>query len=207
MHKHHPCTRQAKTGLIGVNRREPCGATGELRAAAPDADRQVWGMMPPWWQRASVALVSHCLATTPTPTTPIQARPMTLDHSTDLTFAQADLAERLDTLDDAGLHALGFGVIAFDAQCIVRRYGAFESAASGLLPERVVGLHLFDVVAQCMNNYLVAQRFEDAAREGVALDATIDYVLTLRVRPVPVRLRLMARPAAELRFLAIERLV
>jgi photoactive yellow protein len=137
------------------------------------------------------------------PMTPVPSSDLTFD----LTFSQADLAERLDTLDDAGLHALNFGVIGFDARCIVRRYSAFESAASGLVPDRVLGLHLFDVVAQCMNNYLVAQRFEDAARDGVALDATIDYVLTLRVRPVAVQLRLLARPGAALRFLAIERQV
>jgi hypothetical protein len=53
-------------------------------------------------------------------------------------------------------------VIGFDHESIVRRYNAFESKASGLSPERVLGKHLFSSVAQCMNNYMVAQRFEDA---------------------------------------------
>ena len=57
---------------------------------------------------------------------------------------------------------------------------------------RVVGQPLFTVVAPCMNNYLVAQRFEDAAATGTVLDATIDYVLTLRMRPMKVHLRLLA---------------
>lgn len=45
-----------------------------------------------------------------------------------------------------------------------------------------------------MNNFMVAHRFEEAAENGLPLDATIDYVLTLRMRPQRVQLRLLARP-------------
>ena len=38
-----------------------------------------------------------------------------------------------------------------------------------------------------MNNYLVAQRFIDEPE----IDDTIDFVLTLRMRPTPVKLRLL----------------
>ena len=79
---------------------------------------------------------------------------------------------------------------------MVRRYNAFESKAAGLSLQRVIGNDLFTVVAPCMNNYLVAQRFEDAAEGGSRLDATIDYVLTLRMRPTKVKLRLLAQPGA-----------
>jgi photoactive yellow protein len=123
-----------------------------------------------------------------------------------LTFGQPGLIEHLDALSDAELDAVAFGVIGFDAESIVRRYGAFESRSSGLALDRVLGRPLFSVVAQCMNNYLVAQRFEDAAAAGVALDVTIDYVLTLRVRPIDVRLRLLAKPGIAMRYVLIERL-
>jgi photoactive yellow protein len=123
-----------------------------------------------------------------------------------LAFDCGHLAPLLDALDDAALDTLDFGVIGFDADGIVRRYSTVESRLAGLPPQRVVGLHLFGVVAQCMNNYLVAQRFEDAAAEGVALDATIDFVLTLRVRPVRVQLRLLAESGQALRYVAIKRL-
>ena len=56
-----------------------------------------------------------------------------------------------------------------------------------------------------MNNFLVAQRFEDAAATGDALDATIDYVLTLRMRPVKVQLRLLAEPLATMRYVLVQR--
>jgi hypothetical protein len=56
-----------------------------------------------------------------------------------------------------------------------------------------------------MNNFLVAQRFEDAAESGTALDDTIDYVLTLRMRPVKVRLRLLAEPSNPVRYVLVQR--
>jgi len=124
---------------------------------------------------------------------------LTLDHG------DPDLDLRLSELDAADLDALGFGVIGFDSGGAVRRYNRFESAAAGLSPERVLGQNLFSVVAPCMNNFMVAQRFEDAQAGGAILDETIDYVLTLRMRPVKVRLRLLARPGAALRYVLVRR--
>ncbi|RZM02443.1 MAG: phosphonate transporter [Variovorax sp.] len=120
-------------------------------------------------------------------------------------FDDPGLLRRIDAMSDAELDDLDFGVIGFDPACVVRRYSAHESKASGLSPQRVLGLSLFDEVAVCMNNYLVAQRFEDAAADGSELDATIDYVLTLRMRPVKVRLRLLAAPGITGRYVAIDR--
>ncbi len=120
-------------------------------------------------------------------------------------FDTPRLVERLDALPETALDDLDFGVIGFDAANVVRRYNAYESRAAGLSPARVLGHDLFTAVAPCMNNYLVAQRFEDAAAEGSELDATIDYVLTLRMRPVKVRLRLLAAPAADHRYVLVQR--
>lgn len=122
-----------------------------------------------------------------------------------LTFADPQLYEGLEQASDAALDALDFGVIGFDADTVVRRYNAFESRAAGLSPERVLGHAFFTVVAPCMNNFMVAQRFEDAWREGSALDDTIDYVLTLRMRPVKVRLRLLAAPGAARSYVLVHR--
>jgi photoactive yellow protein len=121
-------------------------------------------------------------------------------------FNQPDLLSVLDALDDAGLDALQFGVIGFDADGIVRRYNAAECATAGLERDRVIGHNLFTVVAQCMNNFLVSQRFEDAALSQLPLDATLDYVLTWRMRPQRVTLRLLWAPLASLRFVAVARL-
>ena len=112
---------------------------------------------------------------------------------------------RLDALDEAALDELEFGVIGIDAGGVVRRYNAFESKLAGLAPHRVLGHPLFTVVAPCMNNYLVAQRFDDAAADDTRLDATLDYVLTLRMRPIKVKLRLLASPGAPMRYLLVNR--
>ena len=122
-----------------------------------------------------------------------------------LSFTDASLLSELERLNEADLDALDFGVIGIDAEGIVRRYNAFESKAAGLSSQRVLGQPLFTVVAPCMNNFMVAQRFEDALTGGVPLDVTIDYVLTLRMRPVKVKLRLLAAPAGALRYVLVQR--
>ena len=122
-----------------------------------------------------------------------------------LTFDDPSLLTRLDPLLDSDLDELNFGVIGFDAQGVVRRYNAHELEVAGLSNSRVLGHALFTLVAPCMNNYLVAQRFEDAAAEGTELDATIDYILTLRMRPIKVRLRLLAAPGAAFRYVLVHR--
>jgi photoactive yellow protein len=102
-----------------------------------------------------------------------------------LRFDEPDLLEKLEALDPRTLDELMFGVIGFggDTDACVLRYGAFEATQSGLSPASVIGLPFFSVVAQCMNNYLVAQRFEDAKTNRTRLDVSLDYVLTLRMRP------------------------
>jgi photoactive yellow protein len=128
-----------------------------------------------------------------------------MNESILLAFNQPDIASRIDALDDAELDSLDFGVIGFDAASAVRRYNSFESKLSGLTPQRVLGSALFTDVAPCMNNFLVSQRFEDATAGGTALDATIDYVFTLRMRPAKVLLRLLAAPGLALRYVLVER--
>lgn len=121
-------------------------------------------------------------------------------------FDQVDLMPALEACSEGHLDALGFGVIGFDASGEVRRYNAVESRATGLHPEHVIGRPLFTDIAQCMNNYLVAQRFDDAAAAGEPLDATIDYLLTWRMRPTPVRMRLLHQPGIATRYVLIHRL-
>ena len=122
-----------------------------------------------------------------------------------LEFSLPQILDRLLVLDAAELDSLEFGVIGIDADTVVRDYNALEAKMAGLSKERVIGHPLFTVVAPCMNNFMVAQRLEDAAAAGVALDLTLDYVLTLRMRPVKVQLRLLAGPGAARRFVLVNR--
>lgn len=121
------------------------------------------------------------------------------------TFDQPRLIERLEQLTDSELDNLDFGVIAMDSSFLARRYNALESKMSGLARETVLGANVFTNVAPCMNNFMIAQRFEDSLASGTELDDTIDYVLTLRMRPSRVKLRLIDSPAAQLRYILIQR--
>jgi len=127
--------------------------------------------------------------------------------ATAIAFTDNDLPRWLAEASDADLDPLDFGTIGIDAAGVVCRYNRFESELAGLSPTRVLGHPLFTVVAPCMNNFLVAQRFDDALASGVLLDATIDYVLTLRMRPVKVKLRLLAIPGESIRWVLVNRRV
>ncbi|MDB5559342.1 MAG: Photoactive yellow protein [Enterovirga sp.] len=115
-------------------------------------------------------------------------------------FAASSIGD-IDGASPEALDTLPFGVIGFDTAGTVDLYSATESRMAGLSPDKVIGKHLFAVVAPCMNNYMVAQRFEDEPE----LDATIDYVLTLRMRPTPVKLRLLQSAGAKRRYLLVQR--
>jgi photoactive yellow protein len=122
-----------------------------------------------------------------------------------VSFSDVDLKDFLDACSNDDLDGLDFGVIGIDASAVVQRYNRFESKAAGLSSQRVLGQPLFTTVAPCMNNFMVAQRFEDALASGSALDATVDYVLTLRMRPVKVKLRLLATPGSASRYVLVHR--
>ena len=122
-------------------------------------------------------------------------------------FDQPEIGTALAGMAEAVLDELSFGVIGFDSDTVVCLYNTFESRHSGLSREKVIGNAFFTVVAPCMNNFLVAQRFQDVHGTGEALDETIDYVLTLRMRPVKVRLRLVAQPDCAMRYVLVYRAV
>jgi photoactive yellow protein len=108
---------------------------------------------------------------------------------------------RLEAMGSEGHDELPFGMIALKRDAVVELYNATEARQSGLAPSTVIGAPFFETVAQCMNNFMVAQRFEDEPE----LDAVIPFVLTLRMRPTRVRLRLLATAEVARRYILIER--
>lgn len=128
-----------------------------------------------------------------------------MNAATDLSFATPGLHTRLAQLQPEDLDYLDFGVIGFDDATHVCQYNRVESEAAGLTAPRVLGQPLFTNVAPCLNNFMVAQRFEDAHDDATTLDDTIDYVLTLRMRPIKVKLRLLAAPDSAVRYVLVQR--
>jgi len=125
---------------------------------------------------------------------------------TALTHDQPDLLQALLALDAPDWDRLRFGVIGFDVQSHrVNVYNAEEARQAELSPTDVLGLNAFTELAQCMNNYLVAQRFIEARDAGVALDGRLDYVLTWRMRPTPVALRMLWQPGCDTAYLVLQR--
>ena len=130
-----------------------------------------------------------------------------MNTASTVAFSAVDLHRELDSSSDSEIDALDFGVISIDATGFVQRYNSFESTAAGVSRQRVIGQPLFTVVAPCMNNFMVAQRLDDALANGTTLDDTIDYVLTFRMRPVKVRLRLLSAPHFASRYVLVQRAV
>jgi photoactive yellow protein len=122
-----------------------------------------------------------------------------------LLFGSPKIFATLLLLSISELDELPFGVIGFDGEEKICIYNAPEAGWAGLNKNKVLGTSMFEVVAPCMNNYLVAQRFKHAFQHHEALDATLDYVLTLRMRPTPCALRLLAEPTSHIRLILVSR--
>jgi photoactive yellow protein len=119
----------------------------------------------------------------------------------DCNFTDTDLLDQLEAADGPALDALSFGVVAMSDDGAVISYNLAESQLSGLTPANVIGLNFFTSVAPCTNNFLVAHRFETEP----VLDVIVDYVFTLRMKPVAVRLRLLKQASRRRMYLAVER--
>jgi photoactive yellow protein len=114
---------------------------------------------------------------------------------------ELDLLDRLAVATEAELDALDFGVIKMDRQARVLAYNVYETNATGLRRERVLGRPFFTEIGPCMNNALVAERF---AQED-ELDAELDYLFTLHMKPSTVRLRLLKSARAAAMFVLVKR--
>jgi photoactive yellow protein len=80
-------------------------------------------------------------------------------------------------------------------------YNLWESKMAGLSKERVLARNFFSEIAPCTNNYMIAERFLNEPE----LDATLDYVFTLRMKPTVVKLRLLVSATADHIYLLVNR--
>jgi photoactive yellow protein len=108
---------------------------------------------------------------------------------------------QLESMSAQGLDALAFGVVRMRPGGDVVAYNVWESKMAGLSKERVLARNFFSEVAPCTNNYMVAERFMGEPE----LDATLDYVFTLRMKPTAVKLRLLKSATAEHMYLLVKR--
>lgn len=129
------------------------------------------------------------------------AESSTIERAFPSLFTDPGLFDWLERATVIELDALPYGVIAMSLDGTVEAYNLAESKLAGLSPERVIGKNFFSNVAPCTNNFMVAHRFQTEAD----LDAVIDYVLTLRMTPKKVHMRMLRRHDASRMFLVIQR--
>lgn len=122
-----------------------------------------------------------------------------------LSWDQPDLVSQLHPQDNDALDHQPFGVIGFTENFHVDRYNRYECDNTGLTRQKVLGHHVFTQVAQCMNNFMVAQKFEDAKVGQTRLDERMPYVLTWRMRPTAVKLRLLWDPEHRRGYILLNR--
>lgn len=117
-----------------------------------------------------------------------------------LDFSSPDLLAALEACDDAAFARLPFGAIALDPEGTIVRYNDTESRNSGLSPAHVLGKNFFREVALCINNPKVAGRLlgEDV------VDVRMPYVMTFRMKPRRVELRLLRGPAARRLYVLLQ---
>ncbi len=117
-------------------------------------------------------------------------------------FHDPDILVCLERARDEDLDALPFGVIAVRrADGTVARYNVWEAHLANLNRSWVLGRDFFNEIGLCMNNVMVAQRFRDLPD----LDETLDYVLTVRMKPTRVRLRLLQGADSPLSWILVTR--
>jgi photoactive yellow protein len=117
------------------------------------------------------------------------------------TFDDPGLFGWLERAAAEDLDALPFGVVAMATDATVEHYNATEGKLAGLTPDRIVGRHFFEAVAPCMNNFMVAERFATEPE----INDTINYILTFRMAPKKVKLRLLKRLGGRRIYLIVER--
>lgn len=114
-------------------------------------------------------------------------------------FESPAIIEWLVESTDEVKECVPFGIIGFTNDNSITCYNKIESEYSGYSKEFVIGKNLFLEVAPCMNNYLVALKFAELNE----LDEVIPYILSFKVKPVSVHLRLLKK--GELNYILIKR--
>lgn len=116
-------------------------------------------------------------------------------------FYEKNIIDKLKNISDDELDKLEFGVIGIDNNNIVVKYNLTEEKYSGYTKDFVIGKDLFIDIAPCFNNYLVALKFE----ENDCLDEILPYILSFKVKPVKVELRLLKDKNSRLSYVLIRR--
>jgi photoactive yellow protein len=99
------------------------------------------------------------------------------------------LFTKVDSISEAELDSLPYGVIQLDSVGVVLRYNAFEAGLSGLNKQTVVGKNFFKQVAPCTDLQQFYGRFRDGVAAG-ALHSTFRFHFAFKRNPRDVTVTL-----------------
>jgi photoactive yellow protein len=116
-------------------------------------------------------------------------------------FYDKEIIDWLSNSSPEELDMADFGIIGFNQKNLIEIHNETEAYLSGYKKEFVLGKNLFIDVAPCMNNYLVALKFE----EKDEIDEIIPYILSFKVKPVSVELHLIKKKKLKLNYILIKR--
>jgi photoactive yellow protein len=101
-------------------------------------------------------------------------------------FSDANIIDWLDSNSEESYDSLIFGVVQMDSKGIVTAYNNYETVIGGISKENAKGKKFFTQVAPCMNNFMVAEKYQQES-----LDEELPYIFTYVTQPTPVILRLI----------------
>ena len=101
---------------------------------------------------------------------------------------QQDVIYDADSMNDAELDALPFGMMQLDESGVILRYSTPESRLSGLTADECVGRSFFEEIAPCTHVAEFYGRFVDGVK-AERLDATFNFQFAFRP-PRDVRVHL-----------------
>lgn len=116
-------------------------------------------------------------------------------------FDQADLLSVLESMSHEAFDAFDFGLVKMDRGGQILAYNKYEAELSSNRQNEVLGKNFFTQVAPCTNNFMVAEKYKSDQTE---LDEFLDYVFTYRIKPTPVRLRLLTHKNSQHQYLAVQ---
>ncbi len=105
-------------------------------------------------------------------------------------FVPANVLEGVNSMSDAELNALDFGVVRVDNQGKILFYNRYESDLAGISPAEATGKNFFYDVAPCTNNRLFLGSFQQGVRDA-ALHILFFYTFTYRMKPTYVKVVLL----------------
>jgi photoactive yellow protein len=96
---------------------------------------------------------------------------------------------KVNSISEAELDSLPYGVIQLGPEGDILRYNAFESGLSGLTRQKVVGKNFFKQVAPCTDVQQFYGRFRDGVAAG-ALHCTFRFYFAFKENPRDVTVTL-----------------